>query len=435
MDKPLNLLPIMSYHIPNTELFILERDEHTSICYSPLKGEISLIDNESARQISALTPDQYDLEIREFIQKMDAPLPAECKRRTPGIEQSTKLSIIPNSICNLACSYCYSAAGRSNSKISIRKIDAALNWFIDPVRIEGDFVSIFITGGGEPLATWDITSYVIAKARQLSGERGLRCHISVITNGTLITEDKIEFLVKNGCSVGVSFDVLEDVQNSNRGRFDIVKHNIKALLASGLRVMINSTIVPSSVGKIEQAVREVMAEYPGLAQYTMEPATGIDLYGSPEEMREFYDIFIREYFKAKSLALRGGLNLRFTFDDSLRGITTRHCPGKLALTPTGDLSVCHLVSSPKESRYEECIYGRITDSGIEINAEKFQKLYDRNVFAYAECNDCIAKWSCGGECFTRRSTYPREYMAEVCRFNQTVIERLLREEVKDVELS
>lgn len=427
--------PIMSYHIPDTELFILERDSKSSICYSPLKNEIYLIDNESAKQISTLPPDQYDLEIREFIDEMDASLPSDYKRRIPNIGESTKLSIIPNSICNLSCSYCYSAAGRSNSKLSKQQIDSALNWFIDPSRINGDFVSVFITGGGEPLATWDITSYVITKARQLSDERGLRCHISIITNGTLITEEKIRFLVNNSCSVGVSFDVLQDVQNSNRGKFDIVNNSLKALLAAGLRVMINSTIIPSSVGKIEYAVKEVIAEYPGVAQYTVEPATGIDIYGSPSAMREFYNTFIREYFKAKALAVSCGLNLRFTFDDSLRGITTRHCPGKLALTPTGDLSACHLVSSPKEIRYDDCIYGKITANGVEIDTEKFQKLYDYNVFAYDECKDCISKWSCGGECFTRRSTYPPEYMAEVCRFNQAVIERLLREEVKNVELS
>lgn len=425
----------MSYHIPNTELFILERDSQTSICYSPLNDEICLIDSESATKLCTLAPEQYDEELQSFIAEMDASIPDVCRCRVPDIGSTAKLSIIPNSICNLSCTYCYSAAGRSNSKLDIEHVDAALNWFIDSDRVDNDFVSIFITGGGEPLATWDITSYIITNARRISDERGLRCHISVITNGTLITDDKIRYFKQYNCSVGVSFDVLEEVQNGNRGNFDVVRKNIKSLLAAGLRVMINSTIIPSSVGKMTQSVYEVIKEYPGIAQFTMEPATGTDIYDSPEAMRNFYEVFIQEYFKAKAIALNHGLNLRFTFDDSLRGITTRHCPGKFALTPNGMISVCHLVSSPLEARFNDCIYGQVSDHGVEIDMGKFRKLFDHNVFAYDECRDCIAKWNCGGECFTRRSTYAPEYMEEVCRFNKNVIEKLLREEVKDVKLS
>lgn len=422
----------MSYRIPNTEIFLVDLNERAAICYSPLKGDICLIDAESAQKFRTLNPSLYDADMREFISDMDA---GECVPSVPVIGKINKLSIIPGSRCNLSCSYCYSALGRSNATLGVEQVDAALNWYVDPQRIDGDFLSIFITGGGEPLASWDVTSHIIQHARALASRRGLRLHISVITNGTLITDNKIRLLKENECSVGVSFDVVEDVQNANRGRFDVVKRNIKSLLAAGLRVMINSTIIPSSVGRMVEAVDEVIAQYPGLAQFTMEPATGTDIFGSPEAMRSFYDDFLREYFLAKAKAQQSGLNLRFTFDDSLRGVTTRHCPGKFALTPSGKISICHLVSSPLEKRFDDCTYGLVTPDGVEIDTAKFQQLYACNLFAYPECADCIAKWSCGGECFTRRSTYPPEYLAEVCRFNRNVVERLLRKEVEDVQLS
>lgn len=425
----------MTYQIPNTELFIVRLDNQVAICYCPLKGEICLIDTETAEKFRTLPSDLYDDEMRDFLKDMNSEDVVQYTNQTPLIEKTTKLSVIPNSICNLSCSYCYSAQGRSGSKLSISQADVALDWFIDAKRIEGDFISIFITGGGEPLATWNITSHVIERAHQLSHERGLRLHVSVITNGTLITPKKIQFLKEHECSVGVSFDVVEDVQNANRGMYEVVKNNIKSLLDAGLRVMINSTIIPSSVERMTDAVREVIEEYPGLAQYTMEPVTGAEIFESPEAMRTFYDKFLSGYFQAKEIARRHGLKLRFTFDDSLRGITTRHCPGKFALTPNGQISVCHLVSSPLEKRFNDCTYGIVTDHRVEIDTKKFNNLYSHNLFSNDECAGCIAKWSCGGECFTRRSTYPAEYMAEVCRFNRNVVERLLREEVKDVEFS
>lgn len=426
----------MAYRIPNTESFIVDFDSQASICYSPFNDEILLIDANSANEIKTTESNQYsDCELSDFIRNLEIESSELLKLSRPDIRKVTKLSLIPNNICNLTCSYCYSAAGRNNNKLSHKTLETVLKWFIDPQRVENSNLSIFITGGGEPLATWDITSHAISLARELASTCGLTLHISIITNGTLLDEEKIDFLKNQKCSVGVSFDVLEDIQNSNRGKYEVVRHNIKQLLKAGMRVMINSTVIPSSVNRITEAVETVVNEYPGVAQYTVEPATGIALFGSTEKMRRFYDTFIKEYFRAKKTAVRHGLNLRFTFDDSLRGITKRHCPGKFALTPSGHFSVCHLVSSQKEDRFSDCTYGVIEGNNVIIDLEKYNRLYDVNLFSYTECEDCIAKWSCGGECFTRRSTYPPEYMEEVCRFNRKVMERLLKEAVKDVEFS
>lgn len=426
----------MAYRIPNTESFIVDFDNNASICYSPFKEEILLIDAVSASELKTTEPKQYsDCELGEFVSNLEIESSELLKLSRPDIGKVTKLSLILNNICNLSCSYCYSATGRNNSKLPHKKLETALKWFIDPVRIENSDLSIFITGGGEPLATWDITSQAITLARELASTCGLTLHISIITNGTLLDEEKIDFLKNHNCSVGVSFDVLEDIQNSNRGKYEVVKHNIKMLLKAGLRVMINSTIIPSSETRITEAVETVVREFPGLAQYTVEPATGTALFGSPEKMHRFYDAFIKEYFLAKETAVRHGLKLRFTFDDSLRGVTKRHCPGKFALTPSGHFSVCHLVSSQKEDRFDDCTYGFVEGDKVIIDEKKFNRLYDINLFSYKECEDCIAKWSCGGECYTRRSTYPPEFMEEVCRFNRKVVERLLKEAVKDVEFS
>lgn len=417
----------MALRLPETEIFILPHTPEWSIVYAPLKGELCLIDKASADELESTDPEIYSPEVKDFIASLDSPQPS-LERATP-IERTARLSLIPNNICNLHCSYCYSAAGRNNSVIADADLETGLRWFVDAERTQGAPLSIFITGGGEPLATWSVTSKAIALARELADSQGISLHIAIITNGTLLSPDKISFLKDKGCSVGVSFDVLPDVQNANRGHYEVVDRNIRALLDAGLRTMVNSTIIPTSVGLIENMVRTVADRYPGLAQYTVEPATGTDLFGTPEAMRRFYDAFITNYFRAKDIAQRRGVALRFTFDDALRGVTVRHCPGKFALTPSGRISACHLVSSAAEPRFGECTYGCVADGKVNIDRRRFDELYSRNVAAYPECADCVAKWSCGGECFTRRSTYAPEFMAEVCRFNRAVIERLIKEEI------
>ena len=109
----------------------------------------------------------------------------------------------------------------------------------------------------------------------------------------------------------------------------------------------------------------------------------------------------------------------------------RHCPGKFCLTPQGTISICHLVSSPKEERYAKCVYGFVDNNGRgQINESQFKQLYNNNLFSSRKCDKCFARWSCGGECMTRNDTYPPEYMKEVCSFNRRFIRHLLIERIE-----
>jgi len=414
----------MYIKIPDTELFLVDKNNGEFLLFAPLKEEIYLIDRNSADallQVAGIDA-LVDKELSDFIKQLNEGSNYIDSKRDEPIEKTTKLSLIPNNICNLSCSYCYSASGRNRTVIDPEQLRTALDWFVDRKRVDGKPLSIFITGGGEPLATWETTSRAIEYARQRARAQDVDLYLSVITNGTLVSADKIDFLKRHDSRIGVSFDVLEDLQNLTRGRYDKVRSALNLLSTSGLTVMINTTITPSSVGRMEEIVKAVIEHYPFVSQFTMEPVTAAGLFASFEELRAFYDTFFITYQKAKALADNAGLFLRFTFDDALRGITKRHCPGKFVLTPSGKISVCHLVSSPLEPRFGECVYGEIRDGKVNIDKCRFDELYSHNVFAYSECTDCIAKWSCGGECFTRRATYPEDYMKEICRFNRRVVE-------------
>ena len=413
-------------------------NESVWIIHSPVKDEIALVAHDDFLRFlqyfeDGVSPEDDQLE--DLISEM------VCKEMTPqsvtipDIRKTSKLSILPNHICNFSCSYCYSAAGRSTTRMSWEKMQSALDFFIDENRIAPQPLSIFISGGGEPLLSWDTVSKAITYARTRSEEKGFSLQISIITNGSLLTEEIAEFAAVNNCSVCVSFEVLPQLQESQRKYFQAVSKNIEMLGRKKVRTLLNSTITPLSVDKMQEMVLEVIRRYPFVDQYTMEPVTGVSLFQSSDELRKFYDAFFEGYIACKQIADSHGINLRFTFDDALRGTSVRHCPGKFCLTPQGDITICHLASSPKEMRYADCVYGRIEeDGGVFIDTDKFSRLYGKNVFAYNRCRDCFAKWSCGGECMTRNDTYPPDYMEEVCGFNRRFVKHLLIERVrKNVE--
>ena len=427
--------------ITGTEIFIIPignevdlAENDICIVYSPLKDVTALVTADDAKALSqyftegdalcddALSDLALDLASDEVVNDGTA----------PDIDKITKMSILPNLTCNFSCSYCYSAKGRSNTVISWEKLQASLDYFIDPHRISPQAISLFVSGGGEPFLSWNLLRQLIVYARERAKQFGFDLRISIITNGSMVNKEKALFLKQNDCSVCVSFEVLQDLQNDERRLFDLVSSNIKLLGEVGVTTLINSTITPVSVCRLSEMVQQIAKDYPFVAQYTMEPVTSDTLFASSDELRDFYKHFYEEYLKAKVLAKQNNVPLRFTFDDALRGITVRHCPGKFCITPQGTISICHLASSPKEKRYNRCIYGRIDEKGkVLIDHNYFKELYGVNVFHYARCAECFAKWSCGGECLARNELYSSEFMEEVCRFNRMFIKHLLVEQIEN----
>ena len=410
----------------------LHHFDDVSILYAPLCDQIALVDRKDEDAIRRYLEkgDSIQPELKDWMDEMKASVIPQTID-APDISQTTKMSLLPNLTCNFTCSYCYSAQGRSSTVISWEKAKVVLDYFINPNRIRPQHLSLFISGGGEPLISWDVTRKCIQYAVTRCREFGFTIHISVVTNGSMLNEQIVEFLHEYNCSVCISFEVLPHLQELQRRNYDLVNRNILLLHKFGVRIMLNSTITPASVAFMQEMVRAVIERYPFVAQYTMEPVTSVELFKTADALAAFYDTFYNEYLKAKQIAKTYSLPLRFTFDDSLRETTIRHCPGKFCITPQGTISICHLVSSPKESRYDHCIYGHIDETGVKIDYKRFKELYSVNLFSYERCQDCFAKFSCGGECMTRNTIYPASYMEQVCKFNRRFILHLLLERLEE----
>lgn len=426
-------------------------DNAIRLLYSPLADGLIMVSEEDAEMIErCLETDGtcFSEEIADAADELRYNFNHEIAFAVPDVQKITKMSVIPNNRCNFSCSYCYSAEGRNGHEISWTALKTALDWFINPVRFDGNVevsLSLFISGGGEPLLSWgNITRRMLEYARRRADEFGFSLRLMVISNGSLVTPDITRRLAELDVSVGVSFEVLPELQESQRGHYDEVVRGLEVLRENGVATLMNSTITPQSVHRMKEMYCEVRDRWPFVKRYTMEPVTGIGLFKSAKELHRFYDAFFEGYLRCKTMENEKqnengnggkGPELRFTFDDEYRDICVRHCPGKFSITPEGTISVCHLVSSPKEERYSDCVYGTINESGITTDHERFTDLYRRNVSAYPECDNCFAKWICGGECLTRRATYPADYLAEVCRFNRRFVKHQLigrvRNEVKE----
>lgn len=117
--------------------------------------------------------------------------------------------------CNHVCQYCHSSVvgmERTDTDMTIdvaeRAVDFALSTTSPWLSIEFQ--------GGEPMANWDVLRHVVQYGRERSRSLGKTLTFSLVTNFSLMTEERLDFLVQNRVQICTSLDGPEDLHNQIR---------------------------------------------------------------------------------------------------------------------------------------------------------------------------------------------------------------------------
>ncbi|MDT7906369.1 MAG: radical SAM protein [Sulfolobales archaeon] len=151
------------------------------------------------------------------------------------------------STCNLACRYC-DADTYSNLRMSLDTISQiikkALNY--------ADHVE-FIWHGGEPLLMGIQFYEKVVELQKRYRREGQTIVNTLQTNGTLISQEWVDFFKANGFHVGVSLDGPPEVHNANRifrngqGSFEQVMRGIRLLRENGVKFGVLAVITKETV--------------------------------------------------------------------------------------------------------------------------------------------------------------------------------------------
>lgn len=116
--------------------------------------------------------------------------------------------------CNLACHYCY--AGHKHAATMTRDTAAAaLQLAIGEIQSGKMQLSFF---GGEPLLQWDTLTWATQRAERLCDAAGIQLQRTVTTNGTLLSDERADWLAEHHFALGVSIDGDRDAHDSTRPR-------------------------------------------------------------------------------------------------------------------------------------------------------------------------------------------------------------------------
>lgn len=153
----------------------------------------------------------------------------------------------PTRLCNLACLHCYStSAPREKGALAPSLINEALG----VLRAEG-YASVSLSGG-EPLVYRPLREVV-------DGAHELGYRVTMVSNGLLATERRLQPVMSQLDAVAISFDGLAETHDAMRGRegaFERACVGLAHLAAAGL-----------PVGAAISLTREAIPELPDLADH------------------------------------------------------------------------------------------------------------------------------------------------------------------------
>jgi radical SAM protein with 4Fe4S-binding SPASM domain len=427
-DYNIFTIPIGHYFGKETDAFYL--------IYAPLTDNMLMSDADTVRRMKeAEYIENRDAEIEELLDQLKETgytgIPAIQKP-----EDYQVLYVLVNYMCNLSCPYCFSAKGRSNKVLSKANLKAVLDYFIDSQRCDGKPLRITFTGGGEPTMSWDVVKYGLKYASQLAEEQKIPLKFGLISNGSLIKEEMVGILSHYLVSSRISFEIIEEIQNKQRGFYHKVCHAIDMMVKAGIKVEIRSVITPDNVNRMNEMADEMIKRFPEVDTYYFDPVADSKIFHDETLTTLFYNSYRHSFLKAKQLATQNNKQIKCAVSRSLETIVDRYCQGEFCLTPEGTISVCMEVSSPQEEGYEKHIYGRVDENKkLVIDYDKYRQLRQKDMACNnPRCETCFVKWNCGGGCMASNNQYPEAIRKIICDFTQTFSCDLLFEKLNEMQI-
>ena len=409
------------------DLFVIPQTNGLNIIYAPTRKHAFFANNAATTLVQKyidrvpFTPKEQERSVVQYLLQLEEipPNAPTANRLATG----QNLVIILSQICNLACSYCFAQEARAQEVLDQDRLQAAIDTVFANAATDAPHNFSFI-GGGEPTLTWQLFKWAVTYINAHKNEK--RVKISLTTNGTLLTESKVKFLKENGVAVGLSFDILPVIQDTQRpfyqsinSSFEIVDAGIALLTQYSIPLAFRSTITKKYVTEMEAMVRFVHNRYQNIKRLHFEavsdPTTNDALY---------YQDFCKYFFRARELGTSFGIKVFNSITHSVDRIRGQFCHGEFCIVPTGEIFSCHRVSSLKEK------WGKLFFRGSLEEVTALQaKQEEKNIFLTtdAKCETCFAKWHCAGGCLYDKLTLSPEQLACKCQLVRDLIVGILRE--------
>lgn len=309
------------------------------------------------------------------------------------------------SACNLACKYCFIENCTFNNKVEMNmKKETALNAirkyteYLKREEIEDASVIFY---GGEPIVNWDVIVEVIEYAKAINSS----IKFSMVTNATLLSEEKIKYLAENKVEVGISIDGPKSLNDQNRiyrssskSVYDEVIKKFPKLKINNCKFGLSITISKDFLKQQDKVLEWLKELNVRSVFYNLYHYTHYEI-GWKEYYKEASNFLIKSYEYLTNKNIYDGrlirkidsfFNNEFKFSDcgAIGG-------NQLAVKPNGDVCICH--GYLKTDKY---VIGNINEHSIDdlMSSDEIDFWKKRCTLNNDECLNCESIFICGGGC-------------------------------------
>ena len=318
--------------------------------------------------------------------------PVEIKEFSPKEpEKLVSLWLNITGECNLRCRHCHSSFGTPlENELTTEEIKAI-------IEESSHFPECkLVISGGEPFCRDDITEILKAASNHF-GKGAL-----VITNGTLVDDEKAEMLATLDIRVQISLEGPDEESNDairGTGVFKKAVKTIRTLKKLGITPVVRMTLLSTNIDKIREIIQFKKEEGTEKVMIGTLQKSG-RAYSSIQDIDPTTEELVEAYRKIKELDPDFD---HIDFVEGLRPGVARNekrdlCgAGSTMLSVGADGSVYPCAGL----MYPEFLAGNIRDEPLEKiwkESSVLQKIRSLSVSKIPGCRECPIRYLCGGGC-------------------------------------
>ncbi len=314
--------------------------------------------------------------------------------------------------CNLRCTYCF-AQNKGDfgfGDITPENCRIIIDYIMEHASNEMPCKINFF--GGEPMLRMDTIDAVLNYVSEKYGDK--KVEYGITTNGTLFTDDNIEYFKNHNIGILYSYDGPEEFTTHRvfpNGKLsnDLVLKNIHKVKDAGLKIQLRATISSDCkcMWKIYDYFENIGIPFAAVLAYKSRNVNETCVYDKRlESFRKQYEDLMNYYIRRINEGLPINCMSIGEQLSTIDGRMTRLKPcasGKMmfAIVDSGDIFSCeHLAYDKKYS------IGDIRN-GIDVN--KMMSYRPDSVNDIEKCRECWAKYLCSGGCYSEKLLIVREH--------------------------
>ncbi len=337
--------------------------------------------------------------------------------------------------CNMSCKYCFEKHKNYGRQMNDEIIISAADYIVKDYINKGkeDYFVVNITGG-EPFLKFDLLKKLLLEIKEkMSINKIKQYSFEISTNGTIINEGIIKFIIKNNIRLFVGFDGIKKSYNEGRffkdqpGVYNIVYKNILILKekVNKNNIVLNLVITPENVQYLNQNINFM---------YILDLQMSIT-FAYEQEWSEKSIVILRKEFLIFLNFYKDIVKTNHDFSIGLIDKTIKQClfprnyyPGicsaaepQLVILTDGNIVPCGSFCYIQDNN-TDFIIGNVFQGIDENKRLKFRKSLEN--IDFEECKGCLFINKCTNYCTAINylvTNNTQEIPSSVCEINKILI--------------